>query len=419
MGKGVKALIIILVIAVIGLSVYIVLDKTVLNKDTKKDSQNLTTDNASNNQIVEDNGKVAKIDPNRPYIYDADYEKNVKAESYSVGPSTYYASDLVVPYININSNDATVANTEIQEALATVINHYNDGIDDGLSYVKMCEYTYYIDEDTDNVLSVVVTYGLGATDVVNPEFLTYTFDLKTGSLLSYSDVYTLLNYTDSSIKAAVENTIKKESENELARAIDDWENYANMTISAYNQTVQNNTIKYFISLNRNMGVIVDMNMPAGSGHINTLLEVESSNQTQTTEPTATTTEPTTSSDLTDHKNGEVAFQKVVDNKALQTEQHGDYYTYTDSFANSFNIKEIIGCTCNDNGILSNDGTTALFEVIVTFLDNTGDTKIDNFAVTLNKDGEAACLGTYISYTGSTNFVRTFTDLYNDGTTNNQ
>ncbi len=55
MGKGVKALVIILVIAVLGLSTYIVLDKTVLNKDTKKESQNVTTDNTTTNNTEESN----------------------------------------------------------------------------------------------------------------------------------------------------------------------------------------------------------------------------------------------------------------------------------------------------------------------------------------------------------------------------
>ncbi len=58
MGKGAKTLIIILVLVVIGLAAYIVLDKTVLNKETTKDSssQNLTTGKANSNDVQEING---------------------------------------------------------------------------------------------------------------------------------------------------------------------------------------------------------------------------------------------------------------------------------------------------------------------------------------------------------------------------
>ena len=115
--------------------------------------------------------------------------------------------------------------------------------------------------------------------------------------------------------------------------------------------------------------------------------------------------------LTDPTNGKLAFDNIIRKNELKTEKHGDYYTYVDSFQNKYNIKEIKNVSSKDNGILSNDRETALFKVDVTYLDNNNQTQNMELAVSYSKDGYVALWGTWINFTGSTGFVKAYTDLY--------
>lgn len=116
--------------------------------------------------------------------------------------------------------------------------------------------------------------------------------------------------------------------------------------------------------------------------------------------------------LIDAQNGKVAFEKIIKDNALQTEKHGDYYTYIDQFGNSYNIKEIKSIT-SEEGTMGNDNWAALFKVTVTYLDNNAQTKTMELAIILLPNHEVQNRGTFLNYTGTTSFVRGFTDLYAD------
>ena len=133
--------------------------------------------------------------------------------------------------------------------------------------------------------------------------------------------------------------------------------------------------------------------------------------------TTNTTDNTSTTELTAAENGRKAFEQLVNNKSLETEQHGTYYTYVDPFNMRYNIKEITSYT-TDVGMLSNNKEVALFDITVIYIDNNNQNKTMELAVSMDKNGDAACYGTYLNYTGSTNFVKAFTNMYNDGTSNN-
>lgn len=115
--------------------------------------------------------------------------------------------------------------------------------------------------------------------------------------------------------------------------------------------------------------------------------------------------------LTDSINGKLAFDKLIKENELRTEEHGGYYAYIDGFQNKYNIKEIKDVSSKEDGILSYDEGTALFKVGVRYLDNNDQIKNMELAVSYSKDGHAAIWGTWINYTGTTGFVKTYTDLY--------
>ena len=116
--------------------------------------------------------------------------------------------------------------------------------------------------------------------------------------------------------------------------------------------------------------------------------------------------------LTDAANGKLAFLKLLENNELQTEEHEDYYTYIDFFDNKYNIKEITNVTSKE-GMMGNDDSAALFKVTVTYVDNNNKTKTMDLAIILQPNHDAQNRGTYDSYTGSTSFVKNFTNLYDD------
>ena len=116
--------------------------------------------------------------------------------------------------------------------------------------------------------------------------------------------------------------------------------------------------------------------------------------------------------LTDAQNGKTAFIELESKSGLQTEKHDGYYTYVDPFNNKYNIKEIKDVV-SEKGMLGNDKQTSLFKVTVKYIDNNNKTKTMILAIILLPNHEVQNMGTYDNYTGSTSFVKSFTELYEE------
>ena len=258
---------VILLAIILGLGVYIASSKELILTKEKITGKS----NEQQEEKVKNTESVAKIYSDKEYIYDAEYEKNVNKESYSTGNKTYYAKDIVVPFININSSYVTDANNEIKTVFDQAITAYNDET----KYVDQCNYTKYIDDKT---LSVILTYGEGATDVIHPKYYTYNINLKDGNKLTYSDVCNLLGLenVDSKVEAAVTTAMKEKLQDFSAQNYEDGTNfdtYNNQSINNYKESVTNNTIKYFITENKKLNVIVKLSIPAGTGEFDIIISV--------------------------------------------------------------------------------------------------------------------------------------------------
>ena len=159
-------------------------------------------DNYRKRPNTNNNNYVSKIDSSKYWIYHAPYDKNVLANSYDTAYETYQAKDIVVPYINIDSEDAKKANEEIKKGFDEAINVYNEGVENKTSFVKIV-YEKFIDN---NLASVNLMFGKGGTDVIRPDYYPYTFDLTTGKLLSFEELYQRFNLN----KNQIERKIKEE-----------------------------------------------------------------------------------------------------------------------------------------------------------------------------------------------------------------
>ena len=154
-------------------------------------------------------------------------------------------------------------------------------------------------------------------------------------------------------------------------------NSENKTNTSNNEAVQNTA---------------NSNSSKNSNSTNTTSVEEKSNYTNT---------------LKDAVNGKTAFYELESKGEFETEKHDGYYTYVDLFSQKYNIKEIIDVECSQDGMMSRNNYAALFEVTVKYKDNNDKTQTMVLAVSLNKDYEPDCSGTYDMYTGSTSFVRSF------------
>ena len=152
---------------------------------------------------------------------------------------------------------------------------YNEGVSDKRTYIEEFEYEKYINN---NSLSVILTYGFGATDVVHPKYYTYNIDLETGNQISYTDLYTIAGFNTSNIDSKVEKAIAKKLQEELKDMNypkgTNFDTFNNQSISNYKKSVSNNTLKYFLSNDGKLNIVVNLYIPAGTGEFDKIITVE-------------------------------------------------------------------------------------------------------------------------------------------------
>lgn len=263
---GIYVLISVLLILVLGLSGYIVFDKMQDNNNENKIENAVVKDNEK--QYEED--KVAKLDKSKDWVYDASYDKNVSVESYKTSFDTYYAKDIVVPYINVDSSDAELVNKQFKSIFSNAVDTFNAGVKDKMSYVDECSYKKSIN---DNILSVIVTYGVGATDVVIPEYYTANIDLKNGNKVTFKELYTKFNLTESEVLSKVESEIKKIL-NEYKYGNDSsLNNYINESIKLYKESIKNDKVKYYVEDGK-FFIVADVKVPTSADIIHKCIQIK-------------------------------------------------------------------------------------------------------------------------------------------------
>lgn len=109
------------------------------------------------------------------------------------------------------------------------------------------------------------------------EYYTYNFDLKSGELLSFKDLYTRLripryniNFNDSNIDEFVSNAIRNSINLKLQYADDANSTSAsdvlyNESIKKYEELLRDNKIGYFMDAKGQLNVITEISDPWNSG----------------------------------------------------------------------------------------------------------------------------------------------------------
>lgn len=157
--------------------------------------------------VKEEENTSKKLDETKPWVYDAEYgknysEKRVEPEyTYDVYAST---NKLKAPYININSEDANKANSEIKKIYEEYYAMFGKNAgSDYLFYIPNMEYLYY---ENNNILSVVMIHYPMITGTSYGEYniKTYNFNLNTLKFATFEELSKIGGYTKADIDTAIE-----------------------------------------------------------------------------------------------------------------------------------------------------------------------------------------------------------------------
>ena len=256
--KGLIITLVLIIILLLGGIGYFAYDKFIANKSDSKEEE----------KKKEETEDTIKIDESRDYVYNAEYDTGNAPESYVLGDRTYTLDQIVVPYINIDSEAAKKANQNIKSIFDELMDAYNDGANDGLGYVKYCEYDFYIN---DNILSIVFKTGTGATDVVFPYYHTYNFDLNTGEKLTYKNAITLTGFTSDTLFEKVKEQIGEHMKAYSYPAKDgEWsfDNLYTYSVNDYTASVENGSVEFYFDDNNTFNVQAVIYLPGGNSSNN-------------------------------------------------------------------------------------------------------------------------------------------------------
>lgn len=244
---------------------------TVANNVVNQNKENKTNTNTANNSNNTSEGYTSKIVENRPYVYDAQYNVDTsKVNSYSTNDGTKYeVSDIVVPYVNMVSDDANKINLEIEQLYSKFVEEFKICSQNLNSYIKVGYQTYI----TSNIYSVLITVQRGFENSMTTEHFAYNFDIISGTKLDYNQVCYIAGISDvgESVKKKIENledynsyylvpsrNVTQEAADERKIEVDA---YKNQVYTYYQEDVLNNKLVYFLDNNLKLNIGVRIILP--------------------------------------------------------------------------------------------------------------------------------------------------------------
>lgn len=232
---------------------------------------NFDKDNNDKQNNSREEKVASKLNNDKEWVYDADYNLPTNKESYyAYGDHSKLisAKDLIVPYINIDTNDAKKVNQEIYKLYEDLITQFNENLTDEIWYTTT-EYKVYTNDD---IISVIITTESGGTSVPGYNYYTYNFNLKNGSLLTYEETYKHAKLNKKNIESKVTQAITKYMNKEFEYG--DIEQYINASMDNYKNNVTDRKIKYFIDDNNKLNIITILSVPVESGSLCKIITIE-------------------------------------------------------------------------------------------------------------------------------------------------
>lgn len=273
-GSNIGIFIILLFCTVCFLIDFIIIDKKINNK-VIVEPEVIVKDSDLEEVESYKREKNIKIDYNRDYVYDAGYHNDNKYKEYDYCDGTTYTHDgfdvlicdngsmrlsnLVVPYINIKSNDAYRINRKLKDLYDEYATRFDDfyvGLGNGSGGSEVLGYYSFL---SDKILSVVVIYGYQQTDVLYPNYSVYNFDLSNGNLIDYDDMILLLGVDDDYVYS---NVLENIYNNNFGFDI-----FYDKTVNDFKSSISDGSVLCFVNDDGVLEYIVNVYVPGGRGNI--------------------------------------------------------------------------------------------------------------------------------------------------------
>ena len=228
---------------------------TDVGDDSSDDPENPVVESEEEDVIA-----VSKLVDSNDWVYGADYHLDTVVDSYKAYTDhtrPIRASELVVPYINVDSEDAKRANEELYGLYEKLIEAFNEEAKKDQVWYEVVKYESALNG---NILSVMVRVESGGTDAPRYTYYTYNFSLKDGSILSYKDAYNLAGFDKSSLEEKVNEIVEEELKDEY-----DADTYISQTLKAYQEQLDNDALPFFFDSKGRLYAAINFQVPYGTG----------------------------------------------------------------------------------------------------------------------------------------------------------
>ena len=279
-GKN-KVIIVILVILLIAL-VAVAVVFFVLPRLSGGDPLPVMGNNVSTNEVVTEEIKAQRFNSNLFYVYDSAYTPTNPADGYFLGNDYHDINEIIVPYININSNEATQVNEKIHSFYDQAVTKYNEYASSKNGYINV-DYKYYMNK---NVLSIIIEQIEGGNGIAQKQFYTCNYDLVKDKILTFDEVYKSIGFTDETIDLTVKYEIENSSFYKIYGSLFNEETIKtsiDATFEDYSTRKGANAVNYYIDSKGSM--LIDMNyVIPNSGVLDRLLVINKANEQKPTPP---------------------------------------------------------------------------------------------------------------------------------------
>lgn len=272
--KFIKILISILVILLIAGGLFFGYKKFTEKNEYKENSQ--IKDSEKDNKVETNENKEPKDEP-KEYVYDAKYKKEGLKESYLFFEKQVKLSEIVVPYLNVDTPEAEEINKEIKALFEEFIEMYDEYSQEDTSaeengtgsfdYIKSNQ-SYTIQNDIISILIKVNRTGRGSSEAI--EYYTFNYDLKAKKRLNLEDVCHKLNLNyeeaikkvDEDLETSFENTFEsdvipsEEDKKEIAE-------YIELNKETFTNQLKDKKVKIYIDEKNQLNILVLNEHPFG------------------------------------------------------------------------------------------------------------------------------------------------------------
>lgn len=248
--KGIIGCLIIIIIILV--SFIILLLTGTISFNLNKDNNNI---NNKTNENTKNINNSIKLDDTKDYVYNAEYHTDNKYAEFMRDSNSdevrkindhgieveynfgmQYLSKLKVPFININSSYAKVANATLEKLYLDYAKIFDKCAEEAKGTEPSCsQILTYKTYKYDNMLSVVVIDAIQATSRIVLNYHIYNFDLTTGEEIKYLDFINKQEYNN--VEDKIKTLLKNKMDSLYGKVVGDL---SNACYGEYDEATQEN-----------------------------------------------------------------------------------------------------------------------------------------------------------------------------------